>query len=678
VMTMCGIWGYLKRPGGTALPRQTAEACVRSLSHRGPDGHSLLWLPTAAIGHTRLAIVDPTPAAAQPMLSSDGRFVLSFNGEIFNHDDLRVELVRLGHIFSGASDTEVLLEAYLQWGPDCLSRLRGMFAIGVVDLWNETIWLARDRLGIKPLYYLDQPDHFAFCSEPKGLLPLFDGGPTLDVEAVSAYLSLRHVSAPRTLFEGIRQLEAGTALTWQDGRGMSTRWWALPDGSRPLGTRRGRARALRSLVAEAVADELPPHIAVGCYLSGGIDSSILASELWRAGRPVRLLTAAYVERGYSETEHARRVADEVGLPLEVVPVDPTLSVAELMNLTSLMDQPLALHNHVALAQLARVVSAGGTRVVLSGEGADELFSGYGRISRLPFERLKQRYQTVLRWCLSRSRWVRPQGNPGKQDQHRGWRRHVSDPALRLLLEQYSYLPLDDKHLLLHPRVRTVLADDQVLLATLSRTWAQAESLRLHARLRSFLLRVHLPGLLQALDATGMAFGVETRFPYLDHRLVEWAVRLPASATLRWRGPRHAVAALREPPAIYSERRDITKAVLRDAFRGRLPASVLERLKWGFPSPLGLALGEPAGAELRDFVLGSDARILELFDPDALSRWWRAGMASRTESFGRQAWIIAALEAWLRVFMPSGPLLPADASPVPAAPPRTGTLLAEEP
>jgi asparagine synthase (glutamine-hydrolysing) len=231
-----------------------------------------------------------------------------------------------------------------------------------------------------------------------------------------------------------------------------------------------------------------------------------------------------------------------------------------------------------------------------------------------------------------------------------------------LLEQYSYLPLDEKLQLMHAGVRRLIDDDRALLGTLSRVWSEAGAVSLHSRLRYLLVRVHLPGLLQAMDAMGMSCGVETRFPYLDHRLVEWAMGLPQRATMRWRSIGDLAGALREPPEQYSERRDITKLVLRDAFEASLPANVIARRKMAFPAPLEVGLRGHTGAELREMVLGPDARIAELFDSEALRDWWHKGSSQGSATFGRQAWVIVALEAWLRVYLPSGPLVPVSAPP----------------
>ncbi|TCO15697.1 asparagine synthase (glutamine-hydrolysing) [Kribbella steppae] len=635
---MCGIWGCVAdQPEYLTFRRETALSCVQRMRHRGPDGGELLWQPPIALGHTRLAIVDPTTSGKQPMRTADGRHVLLFNGEIYNHDELRQILVARGHSFSGMGDTEVLLAAYQEWGKNCLSRLRGMFAIAIVDTRTNAVWLARDRLGIKPLYYTIDGHRIGFCSEVRGLLPLLEAGPALNLQGVSAFLALRYVPAPQTLVKDVHQLEPGSTLSWHAGRVALARWWSPPTpGARPRSL--PPAAELQALVHDAVVECAGRHSRLACYLSGGLDSSVVASELVRGGFPVRLLTAAYEHPKYTEEADARAVAESLGLTVDVVRADALTTPQELANLTEVNDHPPSLHNELALIALARAVHDSGGRVVLSGEGADELLSGYGRLSRLPFERLKPR---------ALGRRIRLP----KHDRN-SWRRHATCHSLRALLEQYPYIPFDDKLRLFRPEVREALDDDRELVARLSRVWVEAAGAPLHRRLRYFLVRVHLPGLLRALDTTGMSLGVETRFPYLDHRLVEWSMALPSRATLRWRSLADAVGAWRETPAQYSGRRDVTKVILRAAFADRLPPAVLRRPKMPFPAPLDDELASELGHELREYVLGDGARVLQIFDAPALRAWWLEGSSRPTGSFGRQAWLIIALEAWLRAFIPS--------------------------
>ncbi|MET7900676.1 asparagine synthase (glutamine-hydrolyzing) [Streptomyces sp. NPDC005336] len=630
---MCGIWGAVGTgQNGHGLDREAAGDCVRLLRHRGPDGDGLWWTPRTVLGHTRLAIFDTTDNAVQPMTSEDGLLRIVFNGEVFNHAEIRSELERLGHRFRGTGDTEVLLAAYRQWGLAVLDRLNGMFALAIWDRADGSLTLARDRFGIKPLYYLRQGERFAFCSEPKGLLPLLPGPPTADIQGISAFLSLRHVPAPRTLFTELRQLPPGSWLRWRDDDVTTGVWWDLARQRTTPPPPWRRAAALRRVVEEAVDAWSRSDVPVSAYLSGGLDSSVLVSELGRLGRCAGTYTAEYDVPGYSEADGAAEVAADLSLSLHVVGARVAVSPEELAHMARIRDHPLGMHNEVALIRLAQAVSSA-ARVVVCGEGADELFAGYGRLYRLPFEVRKRRLG-----CRAR----RPAAT--------GWRRHLGSPVLAQLLEEYCYIPLDTKHRLLRDDVAARLDDDAELMRTLRTEWNRPRRVGLHRRLTHFMVKVHLPGLLQVLDGTAMAAGVEARVPFLDHRLVRWAYRLPQRTKLRWHGLFAAARALAEEPSRYSERRDTTKWLLRRAFGDRLPDGVLTRRKLPFPAPLNEWLAGPGAAEVARLVLDDGARLHEIFAADRLREWW-AGRGEGSPTFGRQAWMLMNLEVWLRVYCP---------------------------
>lgn len=601
------------------------------MRHRGPDGRRLWWTPNAALGHARLSIIDLTESAAQPVRSPDGHLRIVFNGEILNYAELAGELSRLGHEFRGRGDTEVLLAAYSQWGAGCLSRLRGMFAFAVHDARDGSLFLARDAFGIKPLYYVVTSRAFAFASEPKALFDVLDEDLRLDLESVSAFLSLRHVPAPATLFSQVKQLVPGSWLTVRRGVVEERSWYSLP--RRPRLRRLGRglgARALRARVDAAVDAWSTADVPIGLYLSGGLDSSALASSLATQKRPFETYCADYALDGYAESDYANSVTAFLAIPPpNVVGVTADVSLPELKRLISLRDHPLGMHNEVALAQLASVASRR-SRVILCGEGADELFAGYGRLFRLPFEIRKKKPQGA--------RWA--------------WERHVSSVEFRAFMVEYSYLPLHVKHSLFSPSVRDALDDDKALLSLLSKVWDRSETEGFHDRIIDFLLSVHLPGLLQVLDASGMSSGVECRFPFLDGAVVSHARALGERSKLRWRSPKDRRAARHESPQQYSEIRDETKVILRRAFRNSLPIRTLARKKVPFSAPLNEWFASPAAAEVADLLLGEGARVHSIFDPARLRRWWDA-RGNDDPTFGRQAWMILNLEMWLQIYFPRG-------------------------
>ena len=371
----------------TGAERQQAQECLLSMSHRGPDGVFLQCGDRYALGHARLAIFDTTAAGNQPMFSPDRKIQIVLNGEIFNHAELRAELRAMGWHFSSGSDTEVLAAAYRQWGAGCFDRLHGMFAFAVRDEMDGSLLLVRDRFGIKPLYYLRQHGLFAFSSEPKGLIPLVCQGVSPDLEGISAYLTLRHVPAPRTLYREISQVPPGGWLRWDAGQISSGSWWRLADQRRTPVPVPGRRR-LREEVRRAVELWSRSDVPIALLLSGGLDSSILATEVAGMGRDVALYSGEYDYEGYSELLAAQETATGLGRRVRAVQARVAVDPGRLAELIRYRDHPLGMHNEVALVELARTVGMDGAKVMLCGEGADELMCGYGGLSRLPFEHLK--------------------------------------------------------------------------------------------------------------------------------------------------------------------------------------------------------------------------------------------------------------------------------------------------
>jgi asparagine synthase (glutamine-hydrolysing) len=628
---MCGIWGYVLSGSSERPPsREKAEECLRSMSHRGPDGLFRQRGDRFSLGHARLAIFDTSALGNQPMFSPDRKIRVVLNGEILNHAELRAELSGMGWQFVSQSDTEVLAAAYRQWGMGCLDRLHGMFAFAVLDDINDSLLLVRDRFGIKPLYYMEQEGMLAFSSEPKGLIPLARGGVGPDLEGISAYLALRHVPAPGTLYREISQVLPGGWLTWDAGQLRSGSWWRLADQRRTPVRVSGRRQRLREEVRRAVELWSRSDVPIAVLLSGGLDSSIIATEVVSTGRAVTFYTGEYDYENYSELAAAQETASALGYGVRAVRARVAVDLEHLTELIRYRDHPLGMHNEVALVELARAISRDNNKVVLCGEGADELMCGYGRLSRLPFEYRKQAWRSV---------------NSG-----RGWRSHVRSASLRRLLEEYAYLPLDVKLRMLRPEVAAVLDGDAKLLRGLAADWDKPRHVRLHRRLMHFLVTVHLPGLLNVLDGDAMASGVEARVPYLEHQLVAWAYRLPQRAKLRWHGPLAPLLALRESPMAYSERRDTTKWLLRQAFRDVLPPGVLSRRKQPFPAPLNEWLTGPSAEHVSRLVLADGARLHSLFQRDELRRWW-ASRGDGHPQFGRQAWMLLNLEVWLRAYFP---------------------------
>jgi asparagine synthase (glutamine-hydrolysing) len=594
--------------------------------HRGPDGAGL-WIDPAVnvgLGHRRLAIVDLTPEADQPMCNEDGSLWVSFNGEIYNHAEIRQDLnrIRSRHWKTHHSDTEVILHAFEEWGIDCLDRFRGMFAIAIWDGRSREMWLVRDRIGIKPLYYTLDNGRLVFASEIKALFADPTQRRDIDEESLFHYLSFLTTPAPRTLYRGINKLPPGTWLRVRtDGSVQEHRYWDVWEHTNPLiGV--SEPELMERLMAElrtAVRLRKMADVPVGVFLSGGIDSSLNAA-LFSDGEsePVRTFTVGYegnFASAPSEIGYARQMAARVGASHHEILLNVHDAIGFLDHMARLQDEPIADPVCVPLYYLCKLARDNGCIVCQAGEGADELFCGYPlwlrklqmqRADRLPVPNaIKRLGLGALAAC--------------GMDQHvyYEWLRRGASgqPVFWGGEEGFTHL---QKMRLLHPDMRKRLrgltswdAISSIRDRFIGGAWEKSD---LHWM--TYLdLNLRLPELLlMRLDKMSMGVSLEARVPFLDHKFVELVLSIPAAAKL---GPGG------------------TKYLLKKAVRGLLPDDLIDRKKQGFNVPLpewfNGALGATARSELQalcaDTSFLDSGEVMKLLDsPDKASAWYLLNFA----------------------------------------------------
>ncbi len=545
---------------------------------RGPDGSGLVRRGSVILGHRRLAVIDLTEAGAQPATSADGRFSLVYNGELYNDAALRKDLERLGVRFRTACDTETLLAALMQWGTEALHRVRGMFAFGFHDGRTGELLLARDGLGIKPLYWWrsEGGGEFVFASEIPPILahPLCTAAP--DFGAVSAYLSTAKVTTgERTLYEGVRTLEPGhlLRLDLRSERLEPTvrRWWVPKAGARVEGA------GVRDAVEESVGLHMRSDVPVCALLSGGLDSSVIATVAAEKHRALRTFCAYGAERSHAgdDAEAAREVAAAIGTDHAEAVVTRESFARDWRWIIEQTGLPLATPNEVAILAVARTLREAGCTVTLSGEGADELFGGYDR---------------TLDPAAEFERVVTSEGVARDS-------RAYAAMAARQSLTLGHWVAPSEKAEALRPEYWGRAEQDHLMWGSLTERFARAASggvddpLRVHFR----VLREHnLSELLRRLDSSTMLASVEGRTPLADTQLAEMAERV-------------AMADLFEPGD--GDPTPRTKRVLREAFRGRVPGVAVRRAKASFPLPFWEYLAE-AAAEVR-----GSGFVREVFEPE---------------------------------------------------------------
>ncbi|HZT90906.1 MAG TPA: asparagine synthase (glutamine-hydrolyzing) [Gaiellaceae bacterium] len=623
---MCGIAGVVALDERFRVTEQLVDTMRDALAHRGPDG-ARTWVDPdgrVGLGFRRLTVVDLSDEAMQPMENEDGTVRLVFNGEIYNHRDLRSELERLGHRFrTDHSDTESIVHAYEEWGIDCLHRLRGMFGLAIWDEQRRTLWLARDRMGVKPLFYSAYRGRLAFGSEIKAILADDERSRRVDSLALFHYLSFLTTPAPLTMFDGISKLGPGGLLEVRDGDVRASTWWdpwdhVTPQDAAPVELAERILAELRTSVRLRKMADVP----VGVFLSGGIDSSTNAALFSEGERErVRTFTIGYDAEYPSyrnELGWAGRVAGWLGTDHHERIVSEDDVLAFLPRMVRQLDEPLADPVAVPIFFLSELARANGVRVAQAGEGADELFVGYPRwLSYLRLERLnalpvplpaKRAALGVLAAAGQQAQWPYELLRRAVEQQPVFWGGAVGFTEAR-------------KRRLLGADVRHALAGATSwdAIAPLWQRFGEAAPERSHVHWMSYLdLRLRLPELLLArIDRMSMAVGLEVRVPFLDQELVRIALGIPQAAQLDGGG---------------------TKPLLRRAVSGVIPPDVLARPKQGFRMPVDewflARLGERARAEVRSFARESALldeaecmRVLERPRRDAwyllaLALWWK--------------------------------------------------------
>jgi asparagine synthase (glutamine-hydrolysing) len=623
---MCGIAGFAESSTANGARRDADVAMVRGMCgvirHRGPDDEGVRVEPGVGLGMRRLSIIDLS-TGHQPLANEDETVWIVFNGEIYNYRELRRELEAAGHRFSTASDTETIVHAYEQWGEHAFSRLRGMFGLAIWDRRRRTLWLARDRAGIKPLYYTERGGRLYFGSEIKSLIAAGASGGEIDLEALDHYFSFLYTPRDASIFRGIRKLPPGHLLQWTNGRARVAKYWEMSAAEPFRGSEEDAADALKQVLAEAVRSHMVSDVPLGAFLSGGIDSSTVVGLMAEASpKPVKTFSIGFGEPAYDELEHARTVAQHFQTEHHEMVVRPD-ALSILDQIVEHFDEPFADSSAIPTWYVSEIARRHVT-VVLSGDGGDELFGGYDRY--LPHPRVAQFDGLPIpgKRHVARALWpLLPHGARGKS-----FLRHVSRDAEGRYLDSVAFFQPDEKRALYAGDFREALGEanaEQIL----RRQFARFSALPAHSQMMRFDFETYLPeDVLTKVDRMSMAHSIESRVPLLDNEVIEFAFTLPASLKIR------------------NGRR---KHILKEAVRGLLPASILDRRKQGFAVPLGVWFRGGLTDIYRD-VLGSPrARQRGYFEPAFVDRLIREHVSGARDHELR-LWQLLVFELWHRLYV----------------------------
>lgn len=627
---MCGIAGLAHRDGSRDIPDTALSRMCAALQHRGPDEEGRWIGAGVGLAMRRLSIID-LAGGQQPVRNEDGSKVIVFNGEIYNYRELRRGLVARGHVLRSHSDTETVLHLYEELGADCVTPLRGMFAFAIWDRATETLLLARDRFGIKPLYVVQAPWGIAFASELKAIHAAGLTSRALDWEALDAYFQLGYVPAPASPFQDIRKLEPGHTLLWRrTGEAITRRYWQLPQES-AAGPADSEAR-VREWLDGSVAAHLESDVPVAAFLSGGLDSSAVVSSMAMTAPAPHAFTARYSGSGADaadETGLARTLAQRYGSELTVIDIRPNVRDT-LEPIVRALDEPHADDSAIPTWLLSEAVGRQ-YKVALTGIGGDELFGGYRRhLGLLAAERYARLPAGLRRAAMAASRWL-PEPRDGSLgvDRLKRFVRAGDAAVPDRFLSMISRLAGAERSALYDAGLRDAISGRAATERFRSLFQAQGAPGGLNAAL-GLDYGTFLPDDILALsDRISMAHSLEVRVPFVDHLLVEAVFPLPARVKIgRWWNP---------------------KRLLRRALRPRLPAAHFRAPKRGFVGPTAAWLRNELRTTLTDELSPERQRRLGYFAPATVERLLREHLTGRQNREGI-LWALLCFSVWHRVYL----------------------------
>jgi len=639
---MCGFAGFLdtqSRLSGDAA-EDVARRMAAALRNRGPDDSGVWSDPDAgfAVGHQRLTVIDLSHAGHQPMVSANGRFVLAYNGEIYNFKDLRAELEKSGVRFKSQSDTEVIVEGCAAWGLEkLLPRLTGMFAFALWDREQRELSLVRDRIGIKPLYYGAQGDRFFFSSELKAFAEHPEWAPRINRTAVAALLERGYIPAPLSIYQGISKLRPGHMAVLRPGsQPKEICYWDLSQVVAEGVSDRDRVSdtdalaELETRLRGAVQSRLVADVPLGAFLSGGVDSSLVVSLMQdQSSRPVKTFCIGFEEAAFDEAPHARAVAAHLGTDHTEMYVTGNQALDVVPNLPAMYDEPFADSSQIP-THLVSDMARKDVTVALSGDGGDEVFAGYNHyfVAQSYGQRLERLPRSLRRVLAAGTRIVGwsglgvASGDSGDRKTTRGgrdrWRRAEGMLRAGNFADLYNYT-------LCHWHEPIPVIGSATNASRDLFTLAPPPGNRLD-RLQHTDMRVYLPDdMLTKVDRASMAVSLEARVPLLDHQVVEWAWRMPQN--LKVRG-------------------DVRKWALRQILYKHVPPKLIERPKQGFAVPVGHWILGPLREWAEDLLSERNLKEGGFLDPVAVRECWAAHVDGRAD-WTACLWDVLMFEAWRR-------------------------------
>jgi asparagine synthase (glutamine-hydrolysing) len=627
---MCGINGIaLSSRSKKQISEQVLRGMRDVIHHRGPDDGGVFVDESVGLGHRRLSIVDVS-RGHQPMFNEDKSCIITYNGEVYNHADYREELEAKGHVYQTHCDTETILHLYEEYGARCVEKLRGMFAFAIWNRREKTLFIARDRLGVKPLYYVfDDEGNLFFASEIKALLEAKAVKPELNFNALPDQLANHGTSFDETLFKGVKRLLPGHFLIWQDGRLKIEKFWDV--SFEPKHEEKSDKEFIdewRELFRKSVELRLMADVPLGMFLSGGIDSSAICAMMSQmVSEPIKTFSVGFKEREANEFEYARIVAKKFKTEHHEITITPEQYFAELSNLIWHEDEPIGFTASVPLYFVSKLAQKH-VKVVLTGEGSDEILGGYGRYQKtLALLKYGEKYEQLtpkfLRGIVKSGVSTLPNSL-----NHKLKRTFLTNSAdiENLYFDNFAVFSKAMQEKLLTAETKANIAEKNPYVH--QQNWLrETDAKDVLDKLLYADTKTYLHELLMKQDQMSMAASIESRVPFLDHKLVEFTARMPERMKIRGRD---------------------TKWILRGAMKGILPEEIITREKMGFPVPVGAWFRNEFRHLIDEYVLSERTFERDLFEPEFLRNLVSEHQAGTDHA--QRLWFLVNFEIWQRQFI----------------------------
>lgn len=640
---MCGILGQINFRN-LPIDKEKFKSSLDLQKHRGPDDSDMYVNKKFIFGHRRLSIIDLDSHAKQPMISDCKNYVLVFNGEIYNYQEIREELEKKNYKFHTSSDTEVLLNSFIEYGIDCIQQFIGMFAFSIYDKNKNETYIVRDRLGVKPLYFYHDDKKIIFSSEIKSILNLSDIKRELNTNAVSSYMSFRYPILNDTFFIGINSLAPAHYINIKNNKINIVEYWNVSDKFKEQKDDKGEEYYLtkiRELLESSVKYRMIADVPFGSFLSGGVDSSVVTALMAKnSSEPIKTFTIGFEEEGYNEFEYANIIADKYQTNHREIVLSGKDYISTMEKLIEYKDAPLSVPNEVPLYLMSKELKKYIT-VVLSGEGADEIFGGYGRIFRSPYD--LERIQNIDNLDYTKEE---------KEDFIKNFvKKYLVNnfsSEIKHFFNIYSYTSLDNKKELLNSNIDLEHIED-LFIEKFMRYFNELTDDSYSNKLMYAFEKVHIVGLLHRVDTTTMAASVEARVPFVDHRLVEFAFTIPLKYKLKWNSEQDIEKSKTLMSDKVSEVYDTPKYILKKAYEGMIPDEVLYRKKMGFPVPLNNWFGGHFNEYAKEILLSKEAQKRGIFNIENIEKWLNSDKLSQAHGFAMKIWMLINLEIFCKKY-----------------------------